>query len=202
MDGREPMSMTAYYGRMHAFVSVLTGEMAMVRDLVACLEGQNPLRAFGWQAALDRARRRATRAVEGWRLLNETFEERVNVEAFERRIYGQNPTSAQKSARTAQGLTEMLVKLNGHIDGLDAYDAEDVRFISGLAGEMAQSISEEARASSFVADCLERGATQKTRQEGQHLPAAPPAIEDGESISTCFHAFVKARDDFRADLDG
>ena len=193
MDERDSMSMTAYYGHMHAFVRVFTGEVAMVRDLAGRLEGQTPLRAFGWQAALDRARNRATRAVGQWAFLNERFEGKVTPDPFERRVYGQR--SVTKTAQTAQELAEKLGDLNRFIDGLRVYGAEEVRWICSLAGEMAQAVSEEAKSSSLVAAYLERGAPdgQRARQEGG---------EGDESISGYFETFFRAGDQFRAGLEG
>lgn len=195
MDERESMSMTAYYGCMHAFVNVFAGEMTMVRDLAARLEGQTPLRAFGWQAALDRARSRATQAAERWALLNERFEGKVSPDPFERRVYGQG--SVTKAARTARALVEKLRELNRFIDGMKAYDAEGVRRICGVAEEMAQAIGAEVKVSSLIAAYLERGRSdgQKARQEGG-------AGDEGEAISAYFRAFFRARDAFRAGLDG
>jgi hypothetical protein len=204
MDEQESMSMTTYYGCMHAFVNVFMGEMAMVRDLVVRLEGQDPLKAFGWQTALDRARNRATLIVERWRRLNETFEERVSMDEFERRVYGQSPASATKAAQTARELVEMLGKFNSFIDGLQTYDAEDVRLICGMADEMVQSIGEETKASSLVAAYLDRGTpdAQKVRPDGEQFPAGLLGIEGGgEPVSVYFHTFFNARDDFRAELD-
>ena len=196
MDEQRPLSMTTYYGCMHAFVSVFTGEMTMVRDLVVRLEGQRPMRAFGWQAALDRALRRAAAILGRWGHLNEGFETRVRVDDIERRIYGQSPLSAEKSAQTARKLSETMRRLRDHVEGTQVYGAQDVRWISGVAEEMAQAIGAEVKTASLVAGYLERGAPDAQR-------ARPPeAPEKGESLSAYFRAFSIARDDFRADLDG
>jgi hypothetical protein len=194
MDERDSMSMTAYYGQMHAFVRVFTGEVVMVRDLAGRLEGQTPLRAFGWQAALDRARTRATRAVTQWASLNARFDGKVNPDPFERRVYGER--SIAKTAQTAQALAEKLEGLNRFIDGLQAYGAEDVRWICTLADEMAQAVGEEAKSSSLVASYLERGAPDggRARQEGE-------GGEGRETLSAYFEAFFRAGDAFRAGLE-
>jgi hypothetical protein len=159
MDERESVSMTVYYGYMHAFAHVLVGEMAMVRGLAARLEGQTPLRAFGWQAALNRARSRATQAAERWALLNERFGEKVSPDPFERRVYGQGPALLTKAARTAL------------------------------------AIRAEVQASSLVAAYLERRGPDRARQEGD-------ADGEREQVSAYAHAFFRARDAFRAGLDG
>lgn len=197
MDERDSMSMTAYYGHMHAFVRVFTGEMTMVRDLAGRLEGQTPLRAFGWQAALDRARHRATRAVAQWAFLNERFEGKVNPDPFERRVYGQR--SVAKTTQTAQELAEKLGSLNRFIDELRVYGAEDVRWVCNRADEMAQAVSEEAKSSSLVAAYLERGAPdgQRARQGGD-----AGGEEGSESTSAYFETFFRAQDAFRAGLEG
>lgn len=195
MDGRESTSMTAYYGCMHAFAHILVGEMAMVRGLAARLEGQTPLRAFGWQTALDRARSRATQAAQRWVLLNERFGERVRPDPFERRVYGQGPALLTKAARTAREIVEKLGELNGFIDGVQTYDAEGVRRICGVAEGMAQAVHAEVQASSLVAAYLERGGPDGARQEGG-------ADGAGDRISTYAHVFFTARDAFRAGIDG
>lgn len=197
MVERDSVSMTAYYGYMHAFVNVFAGEMAMVRDLTGRLEGQTPLRAFGWQTALDRARGRATWAVARWAFLNERFGGKVRSDPFERRVYGQSPASVKKAAQTALELTEKLGSLNRFIDGVRAYDAEGVRWICNLADEVTRSVSAEAKSSSLVAVYLERGAPDGARQGGD------AGEEEGSgSISSYFEAFFRAGDAFRAGLDG
>lgn len=196
MDEQRPLSMTTYYGCMRAFVSVFTGEMAMVRDLAARLEGQRPTRAFGWQAALDRALRRAAAILERWGGLNDRFEERIRVDDLERRIYGQSPLSAEKSARIARTLSETMGRLRDRVQEVEFYGPEDVRWISGVADEMARAIGAEAKTASLVAGYLERGAPNARRP-----PADRPESEKGESLAACFRAFSKAQDDFRADLE-
>ena len=194
------VSMTAYYGCMHAFVNVFTGEMAMARDLAARLEGQGPLRAFGWQVALDRARGRATRAAERWKTLNERFDGKVNPDAFERRVYGQNPASTTKAAQTARELVGRLGAFNRFIDGLQAYRAEDVRRICGMADEMTQAVAEDSKASSLVAAYLGRGAPDA--EKGPPKTGQVPGGEGREAVSAYFEAFLRAQDGFRAGLEG
>jgi hypothetical protein len=179
---------------MHAFAHVLVGEMAMVRSLAARLEGQTPLRAFGWQAALNRARSRATQAAERWALLNERFGERVNPDPFERRIYGQGPALLTKAARTAREIVKKLRELNRFIDGVQTYDAEGVRRICGVVEEMAQAVRAEVQAATLVAAYLERGGPDGARQEGGVDGAR-------EQISAYAHTFFRARDAFRAGLN-
>jgi hypothetical protein len=195
MDERKSMSMTAYYGCMHAFAHVLVGEMAMMRGLVARLEGQTPLRAFGWQAALNRARSRATQAAKQWALLNERFGEKASQDPFERRVYGQGPAFLTKAARTAREIVERLGELNRFIDGVKTYDAEGVRRICGVAEGMAQAVRAEVQAATLVAAYLERGGPDGARQEGD-------ADGGKEQISAYAHAFLRARDAFRAGIDG
>jgi len=198
MDEQASMSMTIYYGFMHAFVSVFTGEMSVARDLAARLEGQSPLRAFGWQAALDRARRRATQAAERWVSLNERFDGKVSPDAFERRVYGQNPASTTQTAQAARRLLGLLAAFNRLIDGVQTYGAEEVRQIRCLAEEMTRAVGGEAKASSLVAAYLERGAldAQKVR------PEAGPGVDEGGGgrVSAYFEAFSGARDRFRRGL--
>ncbi|OGG56860.1 MAG: hypothetical protein A3F84_10730 [Candidatus Handelsmanbacteria bacterium RIFCSPLOWO2_12_FULL_64_10] len=195
MDERESVSMTVYYGYMHAFAHVFVGEMAMVRGLAARLKGQTPLRAFGWQAALNRARSRATQAAERWALLNERFGEKMSPDPFERRVYGHGPAFVTKAARTAREIVERLGELNRFIDGMQTYDAEGVQRICGVAERMAQEIRAEVQASSLVAAYLERGSPDGARQEGG-------ADGGREQISAYAHTFFRARDAFRARLDG
>jgi hypothetical protein len=189
----EAPSLTRYYGCMHAFASAFAGEVAMVRDLVGRLEGQRPLTAFGWQAALDRARGRATVVLDRWRRLNEALEGGVASDAFERRVFGGNPVTPETATRTARALTKTMEILNGRIDELRAYGGEDVRWISGLAEEMLGAIGPEARASGLVAGYLERGAPGDGKL---------PADGGDRLLASYYRAFSEARDEFRAGLDG
>ncbi len=193
MDERESVSMTVYYGYMHAFAHVFVGEMAMMRSLATRLEGQTPLRAFGWQVALNRTRSRATQAAKRWALLNERFGEKVSPDPFERRVYGQG--SVTKATQRAREIVNRLGELNRFIDGVRTYDAEGVRRICDVAAEMAEAIRSEAQASSLVASYLERGSPDEARQER--------SADGGRGhISAYAHAFFGARDAFRAGIDG
>lgn len=198
MDTRKPLSVTTYYGCMHAFARVFAGEMAMVRDLVVRLEGQSPLRAFGWQAALDRALRRGANILERWKALNEVFEERVSADDMERRIYGQSAISPASSAQAARRLSGTLRAVRDHLQEVQVYSSEDVRWVSGAAEDMAQAIGAEARTSSLVEDYLERGTPEARKTRAS---TSSPNAQEGESLSSYLEVFSQARDEFRAGLD-
>lgn len=198
MDQRRPLSMTTYYGCMRAFVSVFTGELAMVGDLVSRLEGQRLTRAFGWQSALERALRRASTILERWKGLCEEVVVRLQPDELERRIYGQNPLSGAKSLQIASDLSDRMRRLCDHLQDLDAVGPQDVRWVSGVAREMVQAIDAEARTASLVSSYLERGASDPRKS-----PAAEPPsdAEKGETLAGCLRAFLAAQDGFREDLE-
>lgn len=184
MDGQKPISMTAYYGCMYAFVKVFKGEIRALRDLAAHLQGDDAPRAFGWKRALDRARGRAVLAAARWDRLNQGLEERLNEDAFERRIYGRNAHDLKVGSKTARTLREALRRLNRYVEQLRFYDAEAVRSISQQSDQMMALVGEFERVSELVAGYLQRG-----------------AADDGGRVGECLREFLRVQDEFRAGLE-
>ena len=172
-------SITAYYGSMYAFVKTFKGEMAAVQDIAPQLEGRDPLREFGWQTALDRARGRAQLILDRWFRLNEVFASGFRIDSLERRIFGKNPISVKKGAGTARQLRRELRGFNEYIEGIKTYRTEDVRKICCMARKFAIIIEEEEKASALVAAYLDRE----------------------PSVSGYFEIFSRMGDEFRARLE-
>ena len=172
-------SITAYYGFMYAFAKTFKGEMAAVQDIAPQLEGRDPLREFGWQTALDRARGRAEQILDWWFRLNVDFVRGFQIDSLERRIFGRNPISVKKGAGTARQLRRELRGFNEFIEGIKTYRTEDVRQICLMARKMAITVEEEDKASVLVAAYLERE----------------------PSVSGYFEIFSRMGDEFRARLE-